>query len=122
MALEAPRPLLGARFYMKKLLAYLNNFQRKKLFCVQTLTKLPELTVFFLYPYYILKINEKGVGSGVGSESEAGSGSISHWYGSGDPDAHQNVMDLQHWSGPRDGCKIELDSKTHLYIGHQKQQ
>jgi hypothetical protein len=44
MALEAPRPLLGARFYMKKLIAYLNNFQRKKLFCVQTLTKLPELT------------------------------------------------------------------------------
>ncbi len=30
---------------MKKLVAYLNNFQRKKLFCVQTLTKLPELTV-----------------------------------------------------------------------------
>jgi hypothetical protein len=46
MALEAPRPLLGAGFYMKKFVAYLNNFQRKKLFCVQTLTKLPELTVF----------------------------------------------------------------------------
>jgi hypothetical protein len=47
MALEAPRPLLGAGFYMKKFVAYLNNFQRKKLFCVQTLTKLPELTVLF---------------------------------------------------------------------------
>jgi hypothetical protein len=45
MVLEAPRPLQGAGFYMKKLVAYLNNFQRKKLFCVQTLTKLPELTV-----------------------------------------------------------------------------
>ncbi len=41
----ASRSLLGAGFYMKKLVAYLNNFQRKKLFCVQTLTKLPELTV-----------------------------------------------------------------------------
>ncbi len=48
MALEAPRPLLGAGFYKKKLTAYLNNFQRKKLFCVQTLTKLPELTVIKL--------------------------------------------------------------------------
>jgi hypothetical protein len=31
MALEAPRPLLGAGFYMKKLVAYQNNFQRKKI-------------------------------------------------------------------------------------------
>jgi hypothetical protein len=44
MALEAPRPLLGAGYYMKKLVAYLNNIQRKKLFYIQTLTKLPELT------------------------------------------------------------------------------
>jgi hypothetical protein len=43
--MEAPWPLLGAHFYMKKHIAYLNNFQRKKLFCVQTLTKLAELTV-----------------------------------------------------------------------------
>jgi hypothetical protein len=47
MALEAPRPLLGAGFYMKKFIAYLYNFQRKKLFCVQTLMELPELTVPF---------------------------------------------------------------------------
>ncbi len=46
MALEAPRPLLGAGYYMKKLVAYLNNIQRKKLFCIKTLTKLPELTVY----------------------------------------------------------------------------
>jgi hypothetical protein len=45
MALEAPRPLLGAGYYMKKLVAYLDNIQRKKLFYIQTLTKLPELTV-----------------------------------------------------------------------------
>jgi hypothetical protein len=32
-------------FYIKKLVAYLNNFQRTKSFCIQTLTKLPELTV-----------------------------------------------------------------------------
>ncbi len=36
-----------------------------------------------------------------GSGSESGPGSISHRYGSTDPDpdAHQNVMDPQHWSG-----------------------
>jgi hypothetical protein len=47
MAVEAPRPLLGAGYYMKKLVAYpyLNNIKRKKLFYIQTLTKLPELTV-----------------------------------------------------------------------------
>jgi hypothetical protein len=33
---------------------------------------------------------KKGVGS------EAGYGSISHRYGSGDPDLHQNVTDPQH--------------------------
>jgi hypothetical protein len=45
MALEAPRPLLGAGYYIKKFVAYLNNIHRKKLFYIQTLTKLPELTV-----------------------------------------------------------------------------
>jgi hypothetical protein len=38
-----------------------------------------------------LKSIKKGVGSGVGT------GSISQRYGSGDPDAHQNVTDPQHW-------------------------
>jgi hypothetical protein len=37
-----------------------------------------------------LKTMKKGVGSG------AGSGFISQRYGSGDPDPHQNVTDLQH--------------------------
>jgi hypothetical protein len=46
MTLEAPWPLLGAGYYMKKLVAYLNNIQRKKFFYIQTLTKLPVLTVF----------------------------------------------------------------------------
>jgi hypothetical protein len=42
---------------------------------------------------------KKVVGSGVGSRSEAGSGSISQKYGPGnpDPDPHQNVTDPQHW-------------------------
>jgi hypothetical protein len=54
MALEAPMPLLGAGYYIKKLVAYLNNIQRKKLFYIQTLTKLPELTGFKLNIYYKL--------------------------------------------------------------------
>ena len=54
MALEAPRPLLGAGYYRKKLVAYLNNIQRKKLFYIQTLTKLPELTVVFLLSVEVL--------------------------------------------------------------------
>ncbi len=35
-------------------------------------------------------------------EKLVGSGSISHRYGSGDPDPHQNVMDPQHYyiTGP----------------------
>jgi len=32
-------------FYIKKLVAYVNNFKRTKSFGIQTLTKLPELTV-----------------------------------------------------------------------------
>ncbi len=44
ITLEAPRPLLGTGFYMEKIFAYQNNYQRKKLFCVKTLTKLPKLT------------------------------------------------------------------------------
>ncbi len=43
---------------------------------------------------------KKGVGSGVGSVSGAGSGSIIQRYGSGDPDLdsdpHKNVTDPQH--------------------------
>jgi hypothetical protein len=39
-----------------------------------------------------LKSMKKGVGSGVGS------GSISHRYGSGDPDPRQNFTDPEHWS------------------------
>jgi hypothetical protein len=46
MTLEAPRPLLGAGVKMKKIMAYLNNFLGKKLFYIENLTKLPELTVF----------------------------------------------------------------------------
>ncbi len=49
-----------------------------------------------------LKSMKKGVGSGVGAES--GAGSISQRYRSGDPDqnldSHQNVMDPQHCSLP----------------------
>jgi len=45
MTLEAPRPLLGAGVKMKKIMAYLNNFLGKKLFYIENLTKLPELTV-----------------------------------------------------------------------------
>jgi hypothetical protein len=47
MALEALRPLLGAGFYMK-IRSIPKQFSEKKLFCVQTLTKLTELKVFFL--------------------------------------------------------------------------
>jgi hypothetical protein len=56
MTLEAPRPLLGAGVKMKKIMAYLNNFLGKKLFYIENLTKLPELTVTIYY------------GSGSGSE------------------------------------------------------
>jgi hypothetical protein len=47
MTLEAPRPLLGAGVKMKKIMAYryLNNFLGKKLFYIENLTKLLELTV-----------------------------------------------------------------------------
>ncbi len=38
----------------------------------------------------------KGVGSGVGSGSRAGAGSIRQRYRSGNPDPHQNVTDPQH--------------------------
>jgi hypothetical protein len=41
-----------------------------------------------------LKSLKKGVGCEVGFRS--GSGSISHRYGSADPDPHQNVTDPQH--------------------------
>jgi hypothetical protein len=46
MTLEAPRPLLGAGVKMKKIMTYLNNLMGKKLFYIENLTKLPELTVF----------------------------------------------------------------------------
>jgi hypothetical protein len=41
--------------------------------------------------YGSLKSLKKVVGSGVGS------GSISQWYRSADPDPHQNVKDPQHY-------------------------
>ena len=44
---------------MKKILAYLNNFQRKKLFCVKNLTKLPELTVLPSVFNQLLKCADK---------------------------------------------------------------
>jgi hypothetical protein len=44
--------------------------------------------IFFAF----LKSKKKGVGSGSGS----GSGTICQRYGSGDPDPHRNITDLQH--------------------------
>jgi hypothetical protein len=52
---------------------------------------------------------KKEVGSGVGSGSEAGSGSISQRYGSGDPDPQQNVTDPKHWLRP---VKYFLNEQT----------
>jgi hypothetical protein len=56
MTLEAPRPLLGAGVKMKKIMAYLNNFLGKKLFYIENLTKLPELTVPIFFTLYALNL------------------------------------------------------------------
>jgi hypothetical protein len=45
MTLEAPRPLLGAGVKMKKNHGIPKQFSGKKLFYIENLTKLPELTV-----------------------------------------------------------------------------
>jgi hypothetical protein len=40
--------------------------------------------------------------AGFGSGAEAGSESVSQWYGPANPDPYpyQNVTDSQHWKGP----------------------
>ncbi len=56
---------------------------------------------FFIFEKYVdlpLKSNNQKTKNLRSPTKKAGSGSVSQWYESADPDPYQNVTDPQHWS------------------------